>query len=51
MKDKINSRISIRCTGIALVLLVVSGLDWYWLRRLHTSLLRVIYLKYATMSH
>jgi succinate dehydrogenase hydrophobic anchor subunit len=29
MRDKINSRILIRCTGIALVLLVVSGLDWY----------------------
>jgi hypothetical protein len=37
--------------GLALVLLVVSSLDWCWLQRLHASLLRVIYRKYATMRH
>jgi hypothetical protein len=37
--------------GLALVLFVVSGLDWCWLRCLHAFLLRVIYRKYASMSH
>jgi hypothetical protein len=37
--------------GSALVLLVVSGLDWCWLWRLHAFLLRVIYRKYTSMSH
>jgi uncharacterized membrane protein YuzA (DUF378 family) len=37
--------------GLALVLLVVSALDWCWLRLFHTSLLCAIYRKYASMSH
>jgi hypothetical protein len=32
-------------------LLEVSGLDWCWLRRFFTSVLRVIYRKDARMSH
>jgi hypothetical protein len=39
----------VRCTGIALVLLVVNALDWCWLRRLRASLLHVIYRKCASM--
>jgi hypothetical protein len=41
----------VKCIGLALVLLEVSGLDWCCLRRLHASLPRAIYRKYATMSH
>jgi hypothetical protein len=37
--------------GLALVLVEVSGLDWCWLWRLHTSLLHVIYRKSVSMSH
>jgi hypothetical protein len=33
-----------------LVLLIVSGLDWCWLRWLHMALLRMIYHKYASIS-
>jgi hypothetical protein len=36
---------------IALILLEVSGLDWYWFWRLHASLLYMIYRKSARMSH
>jgi hypothetical protein len=41
----------VRCTGLALVLLEVNGLDWCWLRRFLESMLRVIYRKDACMSH
>jgi hypothetical protein len=34
-----------------LVLLEVSGLDWYWLQRFLETVLRVIYRKDARMSH
>jgi hypothetical protein len=37
--------------GLALVLLVVSVLDWCWLRWFRASLLHVIYHKYAGMRH
>jgi hypothetical protein len=35
--------------GLALVLLIVSALDWCWLRWFHVSLLHVIYRKYTSM--
>jgi hypothetical protein len=35
--------------GLALILLVVSALDWCWLRWLHASMLRVIYHKCVSM--
>jgi hypothetical protein len=41
----------VKCKGLALVLLVVSALDWCWLQWLRASLLRVIYRKFASMSH
>jgi hypothetical protein len=34
---------------LGLVLLVVNGLDWCWLRWLYVSLLHVIYHKCASM--
>jgi hypothetical protein len=37
--------------GFALVLLVVTDLDWCWLRRFLASWLRVPYRKYASMRH
>jgi hypothetical protein len=36
--------------GLALVLLVVTGLNWCWLRRFLASWLRVVYQKYAYMT-
>jgi hypothetical protein len=41
----------VRCTRLALVLLVVTALDWCWLRLFLTSLLRVIYCKYTRMRY
>jgi hypothetical protein len=38
-------------SGLALVLLVVTALDWCWLQRFLASLLRVVYRKYASMRH
>jgi hypothetical protein len=35
--------------GLALVLLIVSALDWCWLWWFHVSLLHVIYRKYTSM--
>jgi hypothetical protein len=46
-----NSRMVVRCTGTCLVLLVVTALDWCWLRRLLVSWLRVAYRNYASMRH
>jgi hypothetical protein len=40
-----------RCTGLALVLLIVTGLDGCWLRRFLGSLLLVAYRNYARMRH
>jgi hypothetical protein len=37
--------------GLALVLLVVSALDWCWLWWLCAYMFRVIYRKYVSMSH
>jgi hypothetical protein len=37
--------------GLALVLLIVSALDWCWLRWLRAFLLDEIYHNYASMSH
>jgi hypothetical protein len=37
--------------GLALVLLVVTALDWCWLPRLLVSLLHVVYHKYPSMRH
>jgi hypothetical protein len=37
--------------GLALVLIVVTGLDWCWLQRFLMSLLRVVYRKYPSMRH
>jgi hypothetical protein len=36
-------------SGLALVLFVVSALDYCWLLWFHVSLLRVIYRKFASM--
>jgi hypothetical protein len=41
----------VRCTDLALVLLVVTGLDWCWLRRFLKSLLHVAYRIHACMRH
>jgi hypothetical protein len=36
---------------VALVLLVVTGLDWHWLRWFLESSLHVAYRNYARMRH
>jgi hypothetical protein len=36
---------------LALVLLVVTAIDWCWLWRLLVSWLSVVYRKYASMRH
>jgi hypothetical protein len=41
--------IVVKCTGLALVLLVATAVDWCWLRRFLGSLLLVAYRNYARM--
>jgi hypothetical protein len=43
--------IVVRCTGLVLVLLVVTGLDWCRVWWFLESLLLVAYRNYARMSH
>jgi hypothetical protein len=55
IKDKIRIKqtqeLWLDAPGLALVLLIVSALDWCWLWWFHASWLHVIYRKYASMSY